>query len=121
MPIIKVGDKRIKFPDTMSQEEIGAALAQHFPQEAAPAEAPQLDFSGVSAAGRHPACLNSLGSRTRYAGSMPDLRRHGLHRKNDGPACCGARAATHPCRTEREKTPGAGRSTAARVPGRSAG
>lgn len=40
MPIVKVGDKRIKFPDDMSREEIRAALAQQFGQPQASPEAP---------------------------------------------------------------------------------
>lgn len=32
MPIVKVGDQRIKFPDSMSSEEIQAVLQKQFPQ-----------------------------------------------------------------------------------------
>jgi hypothetical protein len=53
MPIVKVGDKRIKFPDSMSQEEIGAALQKQFSGSAAndqmPEEQPVLhpDVPGI--------------------------------------------------------------------------
>src|SRR5210317_304059 len=45
MPIVKVGDQRIKFPDSMSQEEIQAALQTQF-------GAPQPEPSRAEALGR---------------------------------------------------------------------
>jgi hypothetical protein len=42
MPIVKVGDKRIKFPDSMSQEEIGAALKSQFRDPASAEQMPAL-------------------------------------------------------------------------------
>lgn len=41
MPIVKVGNERIKFPDTMSSDEIKAALDARFQQAAMPIDAPQ--------------------------------------------------------------------------------
>jgi hypothetical protein len=49
MPIVKVGEQRIKFPDSMSQEEIGAVLQQQFQQPEQPAQASvQTRVSGRS-------------------------------------------------------------------------
>lgn len=45
MPIVKVGDQRIRFPDSMSQEEIQAALQKQF-------GAPQPEPSRAEALGR---------------------------------------------------------------------
>lgn len=43
MPIVKVGDQRIKFPDDMSQEDIGAVLQKQFSQPEPEQQPPQQD------------------------------------------------------------------------------
>lgn len=51
MPIVKVGDQRIKFPDDMSQEDIQRVLQERFPsaQQPAASEEPQRS-SGIGSA-----------------------------------------------------------------------